>query len=415
LSASGSNAAGSIAARKPPPLAVVLTGMVALQIFTTMALNSPFVLGPVVLQELGVSPGVLGYYVPVILVAAMLGSLMGGAVIRKLGPLRAAQAGAWVMVAALALSATGIPLAMFLAAAALGAGVAPITPANTQILARITPPHRLGLAFALRQSGLPIGIGLLGVVVPALLLHMNWQGTLLVLAAGTAVLALAVQPMRAALDADREPAAKLKPSGLWTSLGELWRDPALRGVALCITFYSVGQTVLLVYAVSYLTLELHYGLAAAGAMFSIMQVSALPSRLAWGWVSDRTGDPVRVLGALGVLSAIFLALLSTASAAWPLPAMGALFAFGGATLAGWNGLYFAAIGKHVPAASVGTVTGAMQMFTYLGGLAGPPICAAAIGWTGRYSSVYLGSSVFMLLVGAWVMVVLPRRRGAPAS
>ena len=57
----------------------------------------------------------------------------------------------------------------------------------------------------------------------------------------------------------------------------------------------------------------------------------------------------------------------------------------------------------------------MQMFTYLGGLAGPPICAVAIGWTGRYSSVYMGSSVFMLLVGAWVMVVLPRKRGAAAS
>jgi len=379
LSESGPNAAGSIAAGKPPPLAVVLTGMVALQIFTTMALNSPFVLGPVVLQELGASPRVLGYYVPIILVAAILGSLMGGAVIRKLGALRASQAGALVVAAALVLSASGIPVAMFLAAAVLGAGVSPITPANSQILARITPPHRLGIAFALRQSGLPIGIGLLGVVVPALLARTNWQGALLVFAAVIVVLALALQPLRAALDAGREPSARLAPSGLWTSLGELWRAPALRGVAVCICFYSVGQTVLLVYAVSYLTLELHYGLAAAGAMFSIIQLAALPSRLFWGWVSDRIGDPIRVLGALGLLSGIFLALLASASAAWPLPVMSVLFAFGGATLAGWNGLYFAAIGKHVPAASVGSATGAMQMFTYLGGLAGPPICAVAIG------------------------------------
>jgi MFS family permease len=399
-----------------PPLSMLLGGMIGLQIFTTMALNCPSVLGPVVLADFKLQPAQLGYFVTIILVTGMFSSLLGGPVIRALGAMRASQAGALVIAAGLALAATRVGWLMFVAALLLGAGIGPITPANSQILAKRTPPHRLGLAMALRQSGLPVGVGLMGVVFPALLLRTNWQGALLALAGVIALMALALQPMRNAVDAEPGAAPARAPAGrrpgLWRPLAQLWRDPGLRGVAVCVWCFSISQAALLLYAVSYFTVELHFSLVTAGALFALVQLAALPCRLLWGWAADRLGDPVLLMGVLALASAVFMALFGMAKPEWPMLAMELLFAFGGATACGWNGLYFAAIARQVPPAAVGSITGAMQMFTYLGGLTGPPICAALIGWTGRYSMAYLLVAVFMLLFGLWVALVLRRVRPA---
>ena len=398
--------------RPPPHLAFILGGMFLLQILTAIALNSPSVLGPLILIDFGIAPGLLGMFIPIILVGAITSSLLAGAVVSRYGPLRASQGGALIMALAMILAASAQPALVLLATALLGVGVGPLTPASTQLLAKVTPSHRLGLVFSLRQSGLPIGIGLMGILVPALLLITNWQGALLVMGVTVALQALSLQPLRAAVDQDREAATPVRFAGLLKPVAAVWSEPALRDLALCMLFFAATQNVLLIYTVSYLTLELHYSLVVAGALFAVIQVVAVFSRVLWGWIGDHLGDTLLVFGALGIGSSLFLAGFAAVEEGWSIWAVAALAGIGGATLGGWNGVFFAVIAQTVPQRLIGTVTGAVQVFGYLGAIVGPFLFALVISWTGRYASGLLLFSALILMAGLWILTRL--RKSAPA-
>lgn len=399
--------------RPPPHLGFILGGMFLLQIFTAIALNSPSVIGPIMLLHFGMAPSLLGMFVAPILAGAMTSSLLAGTLVRRYGALRTSQGGALLMAAAMVLAASAQPALVLVAAALLGMGVGPLTPASTQLLAGVTPAHRLGLVFSLRQSGLPMGIGLMGILVPALLLITNWQGALLAMGVAVGLQALSLQPLRAVVDRDREPATPVRFAGLLKPMVAVWGEPSLRGLALCMVFFGGAMNVMLVYTVSYLTLELHYSLVEAGALFSVIQVVAMFTRVLWGWIADRLGDSLLVFGALGIGSAVFLAGFAAVGEGWSIWSVGALIGLGGATLGGWNGVFFAAIAQQVPMRLIGTVTGAVQVFGYFGAIIGPFVFALVISWTGKYASGLLLFSALILVAGLWILTRL--RKSASAA
>lgn len=135
------------------------------------------------------------------------------------------------------------------------------------------------------------------------------------------------------------------------------------------------------------------------------------TRIGWGWLSDRLRDPYLVWGGLGVGSAVFMALFAMVGPDWPVGLVAAIMVLGGATLAGWNGIPFAAVALEVPHAEVGATTGAMQSVGFLGALTGPPAFALVISLSGMYSRGYL---LFALLVLALGLVVAISRAGPGA-
>lgn len=402
-----------------PRVGFVIGGLLVLQIATTMALNAPTVLGPVMLADFGLAPRLLGFFVAVILCGAMVSSLLAGMVVHRLGPLRASQAGALLMALAMLCAASGWPALLLIAIVLMGLGVGPITPSSSQLLAQVTPAHRMGLAFSVRQAGLPVGIAVMGVLVPALLLVMNWQGALVVLAAIVGSLALALHALRRAV-----PAASAAPtptamsaahgsilSGLLRPIADVWRQARLRRLVCYIFSFGFIHGAGTVYIVSYLALELHFSLVAAGTLFAVMQVSSAVTRVCWGWLTDRLRDPYLVWGGLGVGSAVFMVLFAMVGPDWPVWLVAAIMVLGGATLAGWNGIPFAAVALEVPNAAVSSTTGAMQSVGFLGALTGPPAFALVISLTGMYSRGYL---LFALLVLALGLVVAISRAGPGA-
>ena len=62
--------------RPAPHVGFVIGGRLVLQIATTMALNAPTVLGPVMLADFGLAPRLLGFFVAVLLCGAMVSSLL---------------------------------------------------------------------------------------------------------------------------------------------------------------------------------------------------------------------------------------------------------------------------------------------------------------------------------------------------
>jgi MFS family permease len=405
--------------RPAPHVGFVIGGLLVLQIATTMALNAPTVLGPVMLADFGLAPWLLGFFVAVLLGGAMVSSLLAGVVVRRLGPLRASQAGALLMALAMLCAASGSPALLLIAIVLMGFGVGPITPSSSQLLAQVTPAHRMGLAFSVRQAGLPVGIAVMGVLVPALLLVMNWQGALVVLAAIVGTLALALHALRRAVPtaaavpmSTAMPAAHVSVlSSLLRPIADVWRQARLRRLVCYIFSFGFIHSAGTVYIVSYLALELHFSLVAAGTLFAVMQVSSAVTRIGWGWLSDRLRDPYLVWGGLGVGSAVFMALFAMVGPDWPVGLVAAIMVLGGATLAGWNGIPFAAVALEVPHAEVGATTGAMQSVGFLGALTGPPAFALVISLSGMYSRGYL---LFALLVLALGLVVAISRAGPGA-
>ena len=398
--------------RPAPHVGFVIGGLLVLQIATTMALNAPTVLGPVMLADFGLAPRLLGFFVAVLLCGAMVSSLLAGLVVRRLGPLRASQAGALLMAFAMLCAASGSPALLLIAIVLMGLGVGPITPSSSQLLAQVTPAHRMGLAFSVRQAGLPVGIAVMGVLVPALLLVMNWQGALVVLAAIVGTLALALHALRRAVPAAAAaPKSSAMPgqgnsvlSSLLRPITDVWRQARLRRLVCYIFSFGFIHSAGTVYIVSYLALELHFSLVAAGSLFAVMQVSSAVTRIGWGWLTDRLGDPYLVWGGLGVGSAVFMALFAMVGPDWPVGLVAAIMVLGGATLAGWNGIPFAAVALEVPHAAVSATTGAMQSVGFLGALVGPPAFALVISLSGMYSRGYLLLALLVLALGLVVAI-----------
>ena len=398
--------------RPAPHVGFVIGGLLVLQIATTMALNAPTVLGPVMLADFGLAPRLLGFFVAVLLCGAMVSSLLAGLVVRRLGPLRASQAGALLMAFAMLCAASGSPALLLIAIVLMGLGVGPITPSSSQLLAQVTPAHRMGLAFSVRQAGLPVGIAVMGVLVPALLLVMNWQGALVVLAAIVGTLALALHALRRAVPAAAAaPKSSAMPgqgnsvlSSLLRPITDVWRQARLRRLVCYIFSFGFIHSAGTVYIVSYLALELHFSLVAAGSLFAVMQVSSAVTRIGWGWLTDRLGDPYLVWGGLGVGSAVFMALFAMVGPDWPVGLVTAIMVLGGATLAGWNGIPFAAVALEVPHSAVSSTTGAMQSVGFLGALVGPPAFALVISLSGMYSRGYLLLALLVLVLGLVVAI-----------
>ena len=66
---------------------------------------------------------------------------------------------------------------------------------------------------------------------------------------------------------------------------------------------------------------------------------------------------------------------------------------------GWNAVYFAAIRKFAPEGRSGTAAGGTQIFTMVGGTAGPIIFASVLGMTGHYGWGFILVSAFSFVMG----------------
>src|SRR3546814_14031498 len=93
---------------------------------------------------------------------------------------------------------------MAIGAVLIGLGYGPITPASSHLLARSTPAHRMSFVFSVKQTGVPLGGVLAGMLVPGLAGLIGWQGAFLIIATITLLCAVAIQPLCAELDAAKD-------------------------------------------------------------------------------------------------------------------------------------------------------------------------------------------------------------------
>lgn len=372
-----------------PSTTLVLAATLTVQALVAVCLLTLPVVAPAVAETLGVSAAYVGIYVAIAYAGAMTASLLAGAAVRRFGAIRASQFGLVLCAAGVALCMVESLFAIGFGALLIGLGYGPITPASSHLLARTTPAHRMSFVFSIKQTGVPLGGALAGIIVPGLADMVGWQWAFLAVALASLLCALAIQPLCASLDTDRDRTQPLSfGNGLAGPLRLVFSQRSLAILAAVSFMFSISQTSLTTYLVTYLHEDLGMGLVIAGFTLAVAQAAGVGGRLLWGYLSDRLLGPVRMLAVLALLIALcaiitpFLAKVDS-----PLLVIVVLSLFGSSAI-GWNGVYLAEVARQAPAGQASIATGGALAMTFLGVVVGPPIFGIVAQSVGSYGLAY---------------------------
>ena len=381
-------------------IALVVT--LGIQAFTSFVATTTSVLAPEIGPAIDVNPRLIGVFVGMIYVGAMFASLASGSFIERYGPIRVSQACVLLCACGLALVA-GPAWALPIAPLLIGLGYGAITPASSQLLARTAAPERMALTFSIKQTGVPLGAALSGLVLPVLVLAMGWRAILLAVAVCGPLIVFAAQPTRGTLDRGRRRDHRASLAGLLAPLKLAVRNPKLVQLMVAGFAYAAMQICLMSYLVVYLTETLGRSLIAAGVALTIANVGGIVGRIGWGIVADRWLAPRRLLGTLGIVAGSCALVTAAFAPGWPALAILAVCAIFGATAIGWNGVQLAEIARNSPPGQAGAITGASGFVTFFGVVIGPPLFALLVAVTGSYASGFIAIGCASLACGVWLL------------
>ena len=293
-----------------------------------------------------------------------------------------------------------------------GGGAAVSTPASSHLLGRYSPPRYAPLVFSIKQTAVPAGLVLAGLLGPLLTASSGWQGALQIAAAACFAFAVMLEPLRKEFDADRDPERSFRLSDFGTTLTSVTRDRNLRALSLACFVFNGLQTVFTSYFVIYLT-ELGYTLAAAGSVFSAAMLVAVPGRVLWGWLGSVRVAPRVVMGGLALGMAASSALTGLYGPLWPVLLVGLVAAGLSVTAMSWHGVLLAETARLAPEGSRGAATGGVLSFGQVGALLMPLVYAFLLSVTGSHGVGFAACGLPALLVG--IVLLRPDRGAGPSS
>ena len=345
-----------------------------------MGFNQASVLAPAAAPELGVAAADVAYYVSIVYLAAMISTVGGGTLTRRLGPIRFIQAGLTVAALGSFVFATGGVAMAALSAFIVGLGSGPLTIASSHILARVSPPRLANVTFSLKQSGVPVGIAICGAVLPTLALDFGWRRA----AASVGVLSL-YDDERSGGKGTRLPTL----SEIFEPLQLAWRDPILRPMCFIGMLFSATQAIVVNFTVVYAVDGLQMSYVLAGALLSAATIAGAFGRVFWGVLADLLRRPSAVLAGIGVLVALAATAMAFSTPAWPTSAVYVVCVVLGGTAVGWNGVFIAESASRAPPGRAAEFTGATQLFVFFGALLSPLLFRAVLALTNVYEAGYL--------------------------
>ena len=372
---------------------LVTIAVQALATFTTLSLAA---IAPDVADGLGVSPELVGFQVSLIYFGAAAMSTVAGFQLRRWGPIRVSQAS--LLFCTLGAGLAVIPSLATIAVGSLiiGFGYGMTNPAASELLLRIMPPARRNLIFSIKQTGVPIGGVLAGLTAPTISQSFGWQWAPAVAAISCCLLALAIQPLRTAWDAARDPTARFSERP-FDAMTEVWRSPPLRWLSVSGFFYAAVQLSLATFVVTLLVTDAGFGLVEAGAVLAAVQAAGVIGRVAWGWVADRFGHGLVVLLIMGGVCVTGALLVIAVSEAWGIVAIYALFVLFGINALGWTGVFQVEAARYAPPGKLGTVIGGITAPTYGGVIVGPAVFSIAFAVVGSYTTTFALVALFAVL------------------
>jgi MFS family permease len=339
-------------------------------------------------QDLGFGESRLGIAVGAFFAAAALSSAVLGRTAERLGPTTSMRTSATLSAVSLlgiAAAARNYPtLLLWLALGGVANALA--QPAANLFIARTVADARLGMAFAIKQSGIPAATLLGGLAVPSIALTVGWRwafvaGALLPIAGGLTI------PQAGAGRAPTMRAAKVRVP-----------LPPLVVLGIGIGFGAAAAGTLGAFLVN-AAVDAGIAEGPAGLLVSVGSAIGIAVRLLAGSRADRrTGGHLRVVSLMLVAGSVAY-LLYASQVGWLL-VLATPLAFGAGW--GWPGLFNLAIVRAHPAAP-GTASGITQTGTYVGAVTGPVVFGAVVE-AASYRAAWILAAAFALAGAATIAV-----------
>jgi MFS family permease len=371
----------------PPSIKVVVLVTTAAQIASAMGIAIFPVIAPHLAKMLGVDASYVGYLMSILFGAAMLMSGFVGTVVLRWGACRSMQCSLWLSAAAMAVGLSGHLYVMPLVAMLAGASTALAAAGAAHLLFRFGPPQHRNLIFSIKQTGVPLGWATIALIAPVLTVAFSWRVSLLAVLLYSVAGALLLERWRRDWDDDRNPHAAAQ-TNMLTGVVVMWRYTTLRYLAMAGFFFSFVQLCIGSFTVNLLVQEAGYGLVAAGAMLSLIQMAGMAGRLVFGWLADRSGRAIAVLVVTSLIAGVGCVVSMFISGEWPVPALAAFYVLFGIVAYGWNGVMHAQIARLSPPGMVSVATGGMMVWIFAGILVGPALFATTYRWIGSYTTTF---------------------------
>jgi MFS family permease len=407
---------GDLNGATPPSMSTTPTWLAplvitfAMQTLSAFLLRVPPVIGPSVTAAAGVAPEYIGILSGLTAGGTMWFLLNGSVVLRYLGPVRTLQLGAFIGAGATLLAITGQWWLLIISAVVIGIGYGPSPPAGSEILTRASPPNRRSLIMSIKQSGVPLGGALAGLMLPPIVEYAGWRWALVVAALFALVAVPFVQPWRAQLDVEREHdkpptlAAIFSLANMAAPFTALRAIPGMVAVSYAGFCFACVQGCLLTFFVTQLASEIGFSLTLAGYAFAAMQISGVVARVIMGWVADKIGG-LRALTALSVTSFAMVLVVSRIAIDWPFAAVTLVGLIAGFTSTSWNGVYLAEVARLAPPGKIGEATSGSTILVFAGYLSAPIVFTFALPYAGSYGACF----AVLALVPLSVAIALGRR------
>jgi MFS family permease len=394
-----------------PSITLVLLALLGTHLAGMGAFLGVPVLAPLISAETGIPAGLAGVHIALVYGGSLVSGPLTGPLINRLGPVRLCQVALATIALGLVIATFGHPAALVLSAFVCGVGHGPLTPAGSHLLHDRAPQRSRALVFSLKQTGVPGGAMLIGLIAPPLGLALGWRGGIIGLAIMAFATAVALQPLRASLDADRDPTQKVGLKGAQASLSLFRTNPRLRAISLVGAAYGVSQFCFSSFFVVFQTEILGYDLLVAGLYLSLSQAAGVAGRVLWGLVADMTGTIV-VLTGLGLATAAAALALALATPDWPPVLVAAAGVAMGATAIGWNGVLLSETARLAPVGQAGAATAMLSFVFALAMLVAPTGFSGLVQITGDYVAGFVACAIAAL---AGVVLLAPLRRAAAAG
>ncbi|MBL6928287.1 MAG: MFS transporter [Rhodospirillales bacterium] len=365
----------------------VVGAMTSVQASMSLAVLMLAAIAPAVAKSLDIPAALIGYQVSIVFGSASVFSLIAGGLVRRWGACRTSQSALILGLAGCALATIPDIAALAAASVCIGAGYALTNPSASHLLGRFAGNRYRNVIFSIKQTGVPLGGAIAGLVAPGLAITFGWQSVPIAAAATLLALLVALQARRRFWDDDRDQSWRIR-GNLFEGLILVWNRKPLRRLVSASFFYTITQLCLVTFLVTLLVEDAGMTLVAAGFVLSIVQMASVLGRLAWGWVADKVGDGAVVLAVIGVIAGITSGITMLVGPEWPVNGMKVLFVIFGIAAVGWNGVFIAEVARVSPAGRIGPTTGAALAITFAGVIFGPSLFAFAHGFIGSYTTTF---------------------------
>lgn len=314
-----------------------------------------------------------------------------------------------IFLSAAALLCFAVPSLGLAAAAVVAFGIAngAMNPASSQVLGPRTTLQNAALIMSIKQTGVPLGATIAGVLIPFLVLKVGWQEAVFQIAAVGMVLAVLLVRTVKWLNGDQG-GGKPRHYRPLDPLKRLIKMPGMLAFLLAGTTFAAMQLCLRSFFTVYLVNDLGLSLAAAGLALSVSQAAGIVGQLFWATLSDRVFSAHAVMAILGVVMGVAATLTATFSPAWPLVALLGVAAIYGFSAAGFIPVVLGEIARGAPPGEAGALTSSAQLFLIAGVVIGPFIFGSVASMT-SYRIAFLMAAIWT--VGGAVAAARAGRSG----